>query len=141
VFAETAEHIDHGDFVDARSPQALMWTATSTATRGGETTKLQQAAYDSQLSAGLPTSTLAHALLFRPDAPVGLGPCAAYIHAIQDTDWFKAAFTGHATPVTVVGGRGASHADAARRRVKIGTNDRRSVAAASMRVFMSWRTS
>jgi hypothetical protein len=38
--------------------------------------------------------------------------------------WFKAAFPAYTDPVTVVGGRGGSRADAGQRRVKIGTNDR-----------------
>ena len=53
--------------------------------------------------------------------------CATYIHAIQQMEWFKAAFAAYTDPVTVVGGRGVSHADAAQRRVKIGTNDRSDV--------------
>ena len=40
--------------------------------------------------------------------------------------WFEAAFPTHSTPVTVVGGRGRSHADEAENRVKIGTYDRSS---------------
>lgn len=39
-------------------------------------------------------------------------------------EWFKAAFAAYTDPVIVLGGRGVSHADAAQRRVKIGTNDR-----------------
>ena len=93
--------------------------------QGEETTRLQEAAYNSQLAAGLPTSELAHTLLRQHAGLVGLRQCGAYIHAIQHMDWFTAAFTGHAAPVIVVGGRGNSHADAAQRRVKIGTNDRR----------------
>ena len=93
--------------------------------QGEATTRLQEAAYNSQLAAGLPTSELAGTLLIQPDGVVGLRPCEAYLHAIQDMAWFTAAFTGHAAPVIVVGGGGRSHADAAQRRVKIGTNDRR----------------
>lgn len=55
---------------------------------------------------------------------IDLRHCAAYIHAIQQTDWFEAAFSAHAGLVTVMGGRGVSQADASQRRVKIGTNDR-----------------
>lgn len=97
--------------------------------QGEETTRLQEAAYNSQLAAGLPTSELAHTLLRQHAGLVGLRQCGAYIHAIQHMDWFTAAFTGHAAPVIVVGGRGNSHADAAQRRVKIGTNDRSSIGA------------
>jgi hypothetical protein len=42
-------------------------------------------------------------------------------------EWFKAAFPTHDHPVTVVGGKGGSHADALQRRVKIGANNRYSV--------------
>jgi len=42
-------------------------------------------------------------------------------------EWFEAAFGAHRDPVTVVGGRGGSHADGDQCRVKIGTNDRSSV--------------
>jgi hypothetical protein len=42
-------------------------------------------------------------------------------------DWFKAAFPGHTGPVTVVGGRGISRADAIQRRIKIGTDHRYNV--------------
>ena len=42
-------------------------------------------------------------------------------------DWFKAAFPAHADPVTVVGGKGGSHADALQRLIKIGTNNRYNV--------------
>jgi len=93
--------------------------------QGEATTKLQEAAYNSQLAAALPHSELAHTLYIQPDGLVGIRQCGAYILTIQHMDWFKAAFTGHAAPVIVVGGRGSSHADATQRRVKIGTNDRR----------------
>ncbi|HEY3873037.1 MAG TPA: hypothetical protein VGM10_32065 [Actinocrinis sp.] len=63
-------------------------------------------------------------MLVEGDGRVHHRHCAAYIHAVQQTEWFKAAFTAHTEPVTVVGGRGVSHADAALRWVKIGTNDR-----------------
>jgi hypothetical protein len=42
-------------------------------------------------------------------------------------EWFPATFPAHAVPVTVLGGRGVSHADAIQRRIKIGTNSRYSV--------------
>ncbi|HEV7203393.1 MAG TPA: hypothetical protein VGN18_02220 [Jatrophihabitans sp.] len=51
--------------------------------------------------------------------------CAAYLHAVQQADWFAAAFAVHAVPVAVIGGAGGSAADSDRRRVKIGVNDRR----------------
>lgn len=43
-------------------------------------------------------------------------------------DWFMAAFPAYNGPVTVVGGKGRSHADAVQRRIKIGTNNRYDVA-------------
>jgi putative metallohydrolase (TIGR04338 family) len=58
---------------------------------------------------------------------IGYRDCATYIHAVQQMDWFKAAFPSHSRPVTVVGGSGGSNADALQRRIKIGTNDRYSV--------------
>jgi hypothetical protein len=72
----------------------------------------------------LPISELARTLLGEDDGRIRHQRCATYIHAVQGTAWFKAAFTAHAEPVAVVGGKGISHADAARRRVKIGTDDR-----------------
>ena len=39
-------------------------------------------------------------------------------------DWFTAAFPAHTELVTVVGGKGGSHASALQRRIKIGTNNR-----------------
>ena len=90
-------------------------------------TKLQQAAYDAQLAAGLPISKLAAETLIKDDGIIALQHCVRYIHAIQQMDWFKAAFPAHTDPVTVVGGKGVSRADALQRRIKIGTNDRRNV--------------
>ena len=87
-------------------------------------TKLQQAAYDAQLAAGLPVSKLAGVLLIKGDGVIDHKHCASYIHAVQEMDWFKAAFPNYADPVTVVGGKGNSHADALQRRIKIGTNSR-----------------
>ncbi|MFD2079422.1 hypothetical protein [Actinopolymorpha cephalotaxi] len=92
--------------------------------KGPDTTKLQEAAYNSQLAAGLPISELARTLFVQTDGAIPLRCCASYVHAIQNMDWFKAAFTAHGDPVVVVGGRGSSGADAAQRRVKIDTNDR-----------------
>ncbi len=92
-------------------------------------TKLQAAAYNAQLAAGLPISERAAATLTLDNGLIGHRNCAAYIAAVQQTDWFSAAFPTHADPVTVVGGQGGSHADAVTRRIKIGTNSRRSVGA------------
>ncbi len=92
-------------------------------------TKLQQAAYDAQLAASLPVSELARAVLVKQDGAIPHRRCATYLHVIQQTDWFTAAFTAYTDPVAVVGGRGVSHADAAQRRVKIGANDRFDVGA------------
>lgn len=58
------------------------------------------------------------------DGSIGRRQCAAYIHAVQQAEWFKAAFAAHLDPVTVVGGRGVSRADPVLRLVKIGTADR-----------------
>ncbi|EWT02620.1 hypothetical protein N865_02530 [Intrasporangium oryzae NRRL B-24470] len=87
-------------------------------------TRFQEAAYDAQLAAGLPVSELAASLLTRHEGPIGMGMCAEYLHAIQQSDWFTAAFTAHAEPVAVVGGPGVSQADAAQRLVRIGADDR-----------------
>jgi hypothetical protein len=87
-------------------------------------TKLQQAAYDAQLAAALPVSQLAAAVLIRNGGIIDRKHCASYIHAVQQMDWFNATFPGHSGPVTVVGGRGRSHADALQRRIKIGTDNR-----------------
>jgi hypothetical protein len=91
------------------------------------TTKLQQAVYDAQLAAALPISELAGAVLIKDDGIIGSKHCASYIHAVQQMDWFKTAFTGHTGPVTVVGGRGGSRAEALQRRIKIGTDNRYNV--------------
>jgi hypothetical protein len=91
-------------------------------------TKLQQAAYNAQRAAGLPVSTLAEAILIVDDGNINYRHCATYIGAVQQLDWFEAAFSIHSGPVIVAGGRGVSHADAGQRRIKIGTNDRLSVA-------------
>lgn len=101
-------------------------TKRNRARRGGSetTTKLAQAAYNAQFGAGLPLSELAQAVFGGDAAVIDHRQCATYIHAVQRTDWFTAAFAAHAVPATVVGGGGRSHADAAERRVKIGTYDR-----------------
>ena len=69
-------------------------------------------------------SELGRAVLVKGAGTIDYRHCVTYIHAIQQMEWFKAAFPAHADPVTVVGGRGGSRADAAQRWVKIGTNDR-----------------
>jgi len=70
---------------------------------------------------------LARAVLIKDDGIIGYQPCASYIHAIQQMDWFKAAFPAYTDPVTVVGGKGGSHANAPQRQIKIGTNNRYNV--------------
>ena len=87
-------------------------------------TRLQENAYNAQLAAGLPVSALASAVLVVDSGTIGHRHCATYIRAIQEMEWFRAAFPAHSSPVTVVGGRGRSHADAVERRIKIGTNNR-----------------
>lgn len=94
---------------------------------GIETTKLQEAAYNAQLAAGLPISELARAVLLQNAQTIDYRRCATYIHAVQQMEWFIAAFPAYTDPVTVSGGRGGSRADASQRCVKIGTNDRSSV--------------
>jgi len=95
--------------------------------KGIKATRLQAAAYNAQLAAGLPVSKLASAALITDDGVIGHQQCATYIHAVQQTEWFKAAFPAHTDPVTVVGGRGGSRADALQRRIKIGTDNRYNV--------------
>ncbi len=90
-------------------------------------TRLQEAAYNAQLAAGLPLSKLAGKVLIKDDGIIDHQHCASYIHTVQQMDWFRAAFPGHTDPVTVVGGKGGSHADALQRRIKIGTNNRYNV--------------
>ena len=107
-----------------RALKTLRGTPRRNQPRGMGLTKLQQAAYNAQLAAGLPVSELALAVLTKDGEAVPYRCCATYLHTIQQMEWFKAAFTAYTDPVAVVGGRGASHADAAQRRVRIGTNDR-----------------
>jgi hypothetical protein len=76
------------------------------------------------LAAGLPISELARAVLIKDDRIIDYRRCATYIHAIQRKEWFKAAFPAYTSPVTVVGGKGGSRADAGQRRVRIGADDR-----------------
>jgi len=90
-------------------------------------TRLQQAAYNAQLAAALPVSDLGETVLGFDHGLISRRHCAIYVLAVQRTDWFKAAFPAHSNPVTVVGGRGGSHADALQRRIKIGTNNRLNV--------------
>jgi hypothetical protein len=63
-------------------------------------------------------------VLIKDDGLIDYQHCAGYIRAVQQMDWFKAAFPTHTDPITVVGGKGGSHADALQRRIKIGTNNR-----------------
>src|SRR6266436_3696919 len=91
-------------------------------------TRLQEAAYNAQLAAALPVSKLAETMLIIDDGIIDRQHCAIYVLAVQRMDWFKAAFPAHAVPVTVVGGKGGSHADALQRQIKIGTNNRLNVA-------------
>jgi hypothetical protein len=72
---------------------------------------------------------LADAVLIKDDGIIGYRHCASYIHAVQRMGWFKAAFLGYTDPVTVVGGKGGSHADALQRRIKVGANNRHNVSA------------
>lgn len=89
-----------------------------------DTTKLQEAAYNAQFSAGLPVSGLARATLITDDGLIDYRRCAAYIHAVQQAGWFHAAFGAYTDLVAVAGGKGHSHADAVLNRVKIGADDR-----------------
>ena len=66
-------------------------------------------------------------MLIMGDGIIGVRQCATYIHGVQQMEWFKAAFPGHADTVTVVGGKGVSKADALQRLVKIGANNRYNV--------------
>jgi hypothetical protein len=113
---------------------AIIWQPSGCVKSGGwpgddvvkpvKVTKLQQAAYDAQLSAGLPVSDLAGAVLIVADGSISHRHCATYDLAVQETDWFKAAFPSHVASVAIRGGRGGSNADAVRRQIKIGTNNR-----------------
>lgn len=90
------------------------------------TTRLQAAAYDAELAAGLPLSELGRVTLGAgpEDAAVSPAQCATYLHAVQRTAWFAAAFPGHAWPVVVIGGSGRSNADPDRGLITIGAEDR-----------------
>jgi hypothetical protein len=79
------------------------------------------------LAAGLPVSELARAVLVKDDGMINYRRCSSYIQAVQQTDWFTAAFRAYTGPVTVVGGTGNSHADAVQRWIKIGANNRSNV--------------
>jgi hypothetical protein len=76
------------------------------------------------LAAGLPVSKLARAVLIQDDGIINYRHCARYIHGVQRMDWFAAAFPAYTGPVTVVGGKGGSRADAVQRQIKIGANSR-----------------
>jgi hypothetical protein len=69
-------------------------------------------------------SELALATLMLQGDRIGFTDCATYIHAVQQTEWFMAAFSAYTDPVAVTGGPGRSHADASQRLVKIGALDR-----------------
>jgi hypothetical protein len=88
-------------------------------------TKLQQAAYDAQLAAGLPISRLASEILADGDGLIPIERCARYCAAVQQTIWFQAAFASHNRTLQVTGGRGISQADREQYRIKIGATDRR----------------
>ena len=75
----------------------------------------------------MPVSGLAGAVLINDDGLISHQHCARYIHAVQQMDWFTAAFPAYNGPVTVLGGQGRSHADAVQRRIKIGTDNRYNV--------------
>jgi putative metallohydrolase (TIGR04338 family) len=79
------------------------------------------------LAAGLPVSEMARAVLIKDDGIIIHQHCARYIHAVQQMNWFAVAFPAYTVPVTVVGGKGGSNADAAERRIKIGTDSRHDV--------------
>jgi putative metallohydrolase (TIGR04338 family) len=70
---------------------------------------------------------LADAVLIIGNGMIDHRRCATYISAVQQMEWFEAAFPTHNDPVTVVGGKGGSHADALQRRIKIGANNRYNV--------------
>jgi putative metallohydrolase (TIGR04338 family) len=79
------------------------------------------------LAAGLPVSELARAVLVKDHGMINYERCSSYIHAVQQMDWFTSAFRAYTGPVTVVGGKGSSHADAVQRWIKIGANNRYNV--------------
>ncbi|WP_027341376.1 hypothetical protein [Hamadaea tsunoensis] len=91
-------------------------------------TRLQQAAYDAQLAAGLPISPLATAILALDARLITVEHCASYIDTIQQMPWFRAAFPAHSVLLHIIGGRGISHADARRSQIKVGATDRQSPA-------------
>ena len=79
------------------------------------------------MAAGLPVSKLARAVLIQAHGIISYQRCASYIHAVQQMDWFTAAFPAYTGPVTVLGGKGGSHANSGQRRIKIGTDNRYNV--------------
>jgi len=66
-------------------------------------------------------------MLVKNDGIINYQGCSSYIHAVQQMAWFTAAFRAYAGPVTVVGGKGGSRADAVQRWIKIGANNRYNV--------------
>jgi len=66
-------------------------------------------------------------MLIKGNGAIAYQQCTSYIRAVQQMDWFTAAFRAYTGPVTVVGGKGGSRADAVQRRIKIGTDNRYSV--------------
>lgn len=66
-------------------------------------------------------------MLIKDDGVISYQHCASYIRAVQQMDWFSAAFRAYTSPVTVVGGKGGSRADAVQRWIKIGTDNRYSI--------------
>lgn len=99
-----------------------------TRTQRRTTTRLQDAAYDAQWAAALPTSGVGQALLGGRGELIEIQRCRAYIEAVRASSWFAAAFPRQTTkPLTVVGGRGTSSADRDMGLIKIGTEDRHSL--------------
>ena len=85
---------------------------------------LQRAVYDAERAAGLPGSGRGRELLTLQATSVPVPRCAVYLRSVQQQAWFCAAFAGHSAPVVVIGGRGTSYADPARRLIKVGDDDR-----------------
>jgi hypothetical protein len=52
-------------------------------------TKLQEAAYNAQVAAGLPTTPFARDVLSPVRQTIDFRQCATYIHAVQLMAWFK----------------------------------------------------
>ena len=75
----------------------------------------------------LPASQLGTDMLIMKNGVIDLSDCARFLAAVRQMSWFKAAFPAYSDPLTEVGGKGVSHADALQRRIKIGTNSRYNV--------------